>query len=105
MFQIYRGGQFYFVEETGENHGFAVVTDKLYRIMLYRVHDNGVWLYVNLCYVLQADEAYHIGPPTASQSYLCQDKIINIAKLSGAKVIYFLWRKVLKWTSWGNKKA
>jgi pyruvate carboxylase len=50
-------------------------------------------LYVNLCYVLQADEAYHIGPPTASQSYLCQDKIINIAKLSGAKVIYFCEEK------------
>lgn len=35
---------------------------------------------------LQADEAYHIGPPAASESYLRQDKILNVAKLSGAQV-------------------
>lgn len=36
----------------------------------------------------QADEAYNIGPATATQSYLCQDKIISIAKQSGAQAIH-----------------
>lgn len=34
----------------------------------------------------QADEAYHIGPPAANQSYLQQNIIINVAKKSGAQV-------------------
>ena len=35
IFQLYRGGQFLLVEETGENH--RPVTDKLCHIMLYWV--------------------------------------------------------------------
>lgn len=42
----------------------------------------------NSLHVSMADEAYHIGPPAASQSYLCKDKIINVAKASGAKAIH-----------------
>jgi hypothetical protein len=41
IFQLYRGDQFLLVAETGvpgENHRPAQVTDKLYHIMLYRVH-------------------------------------------------------------------
>ena len=34
----------------------------------------------------QADEAYNIGPPAASQSYLRQDAIMGVAKQSGAQV-------------------
>ncbi|XP_059171724.1 methylcrotonoyl-CoA carboxylase subunit alpha, mitochondrial-like [Physella acuta] len=39
-------------------------------------------------HVAMADEAYHIGPPAASESYLRQDKILNVAKLSGAQAIH-----------------
>ncbi|OWF40975.1 Methylcrotonoyl-CoA carboxylase subunit alpha, mitochondrial [Mizuhopecten yessoensis] len=35
-----------------------------------------------------ADEAYNIGPPAASQSYLCQDKIMNVVKASGAQAVH-----------------
>jgi len=35
-----------------------------------------------------ADEAYHIGPPPSSESYLRWEKIIEVAKLSGANAIH-----------------
>ena len=38
--------------------------------------------------LIQADEAYNIGPAAASQSYLRQDKIIDVAKTSGAQAIH-----------------
>ena len=39
-------------------------------------------------HVRKADEAYHIGPPTASESYLNIGKIIDAAKKSGADAIH-----------------
>ncbi|XP_076472864.1 methylcrotonoyl-CoA carboxylase subunit alpha, mitochondrial-like [Babylonia areolata] len=39
-------------------------------------------------HVALADEAYNIGPPAASQSYLRQDVIMNVAKQSGAQAIH-----------------
>jgi len=39
-------------------------------------------------HVRYADEAYHIGPPPASESYLRGDKIIEVAKKSGADAIH-----------------
>ena len=39
-------------------------------------------------HVRKADEAYHIGPATAAQSYLNIGKILNVAKLSGAEAIH-----------------
>ncbi|XP_015126568.1 methylcrotonoyl-CoA carboxylase subunit alpha, mitochondrial [Diachasma alloeum] len=35
-----------------------------------------------------ADEAYHIGPPASAQSYLRQDKIINVAKKAKCQAIH-----------------
>ncbi|XP_062621454.1 methylcrotonoyl-CoA carboxylase subunit alpha, mitochondrial-like [Saccostrea cucullata] len=39
-------------------------------------------------HVAMADEAFHIGPPAAAQSYLQQKKIIQVAKESGAQAIH-----------------
>ncbi|TDI95542.1 MAG: acetyl-CoA carboxylase biotin carboxylase subunit [Deltaproteobacteria bacterium] len=39
-------------------------------------------------HVLLADEAYHIGPPLPSESYLVKEKIIEVAKKSGAEAIH-----------------
>jgi 3-methylcrotonyl-CoA carboxylase alpha subunit len=42
----------------------------------------------NALHVEMADEAVHIGPAAASESYLVADKIINAAKLTGADAIH-----------------
>jgi 3-methylcrotonyl-CoA carboxylase alpha subunit len=39
-------------------------------------------------HVLAADEAYLIGPPPAKESYLCGDRILEVAKRSGAQAIH-----------------
>lgn len=39
-------------------------------------------------HVRLADEAYHIGPSPSSESYLAQDKLIEVAKKSGADAIH-----------------
>ena len=43
---------------------------------------------VNSKHVALADEAWRVGPPAVSESYLLGDKIIEIAKASGAKAIH-----------------
>lgn len=43
-------------------------------------------------HVQMADEAFYIGKPPAKESYLLGDKIIEIAKQSGAKVYKFKLR-------------
>ncbi len=42
----------------------------------------------NGLHVLLADEAYHIGPPPSAQSYLNIEKILEVAKKSGADAIH-----------------
>lgn len=39
-------------------------------------------------HVRLADEAYHIGPPPSTESYLVIEKIIDVAKKSGAEAIH-----------------
>jgi acetyl-CoA carboxylase biotin carboxylase subunit len=39
-------------------------------------------------HVRYADEAYHIGPPPATQSYLCIDKIIAVAREAQADAVH-----------------
>ena len=39
-------------------------------------------------HVRKADEAYHIGPPAATESYLNISKILSVAKLAGADAIH-----------------
>lgn len=41
---------------------------------------------LKLFYVSQADEAYRIGPPPSQQSYLCMEKVLEVAKKSGSLV-------------------
>lgn len=40
-------------------------------------------------FTLQADEAFYIGSSPATESYLVMEKILNVAKLSGAQVLLF----------------
>jgi len=42
----------------------------------------------NSMHVAMADEAYRIGPPASQQSYLMQDKVLEVAKTSGADAIH-----------------
>src|SRR5210317_253489 len=42
----------------------------------------------NAPHVRFANEAYHIGPPPARESYLVMDKIIAVARRSGADAIH-----------------
>eukprot|EP00057_Strongylocentrotus_purpuratus_P027279 XP_011681753.1 PREDICTED: methylcrotonoyl-CoA carboxylase subunit alpha, mitochondrial-like [Strongylocentrotus purpuratus] len=42
----------------------------------------------NSMHVAMADEAYHIGPAASQLSYLNKQKIIEVAKASGAKAIH-----------------
>nr|XP_055074817.1 methylcrotonoyl-CoA carboxylase subunit alpha, mitochondrial [Misgurnus anguillicaudatus] len=39
-------------------------------------------------HVAMADEAYHIGPAASQQSYLCMDKILEVAKKSCAQAVH-----------------
>src|SRR3546814_7053148 len=39
-------------------------------------------------HVLMADEAVHLGPPPAAQSYLLADKIIEACKATGADAVH-----------------
>ncbi|MGH7664570.1 MAG: acetyl-CoA carboxylase biotin carboxylase subunit [Gemmatimonadaceae bacterium] len=39
-------------------------------------------------HVREADEAVHIGPPPSSESYLCGDRIIDVARRTGAEAIH-----------------
>jgi acetyl-CoA carboxylase biotin carboxylase subunit len=42
----------------------------------------------NALHVRYADEAYHIGPPPARESYLNIERLINVAKEAGAEAIH-----------------
>ena len=42
----------------------------------------------NALHVRMADEAFHIGNAPSSESYLCWEKILEVAKKSGAEAIH-----------------
>jgi len=42
----------------------------------------------NALFAKYADEAYHIGPAKATESYLCVDTIVQVAKESGAQAVH-----------------
>ncbi|XP_056133165.1 methylcrotonoyl-CoA carboxylase subunit alpha, mitochondrial [Lampris incognitus] len=39
-------------------------------------------------HVAMADEAYHIGPAASQQSYLCMEKVLEVAKRSGSNAVH-----------------
>ena len=39
-------------------------------------------------FVKEADEAYRIGPPPSSDSYLRMDTILDVVKASGAQAVH-----------------
>lgn len=39
-------------------------------------------------HVAMADEAYHIGPAPSQQSYLCMEKVLEVAKKSGSHAVH-----------------
>lgn len=43
---------------------------------------------MNSMFVKEADEAYRIGPPQSSDSYLKMDTILEVAKASGAQAVH-----------------
>lgn len=42
----------------------------------------------NALHVEMADEAVHIGPPAAAESYLIADKIVEACKATGAEAVH-----------------
>ena len=42
----------------------------------------------NALHVKMADEAYHIGPPPANQSYIVIDKIMEAIRATGAQAVH-----------------
>ena len=43
---------------------------------------------MNSMFVSEADEAYRIGPPPSSDSYLMMDTILDVVKRSGAQAVH-----------------
>ena len=43
---------------------------------------------LNSMFVKEADEAYRIGPPPSSESYLKMDTILDVVKASGANAVH-----------------
>lgn len=50
---------------------------------------------VNAQHVKLADSAWHLGPAPALESYLCKEKIIDVALKAGAQVIFYDYKKSL----------
>lgn len=43
---------------------------------------------MNSMFVKEADEAYRIGPPQSSQSYLKMETILDVVKATGAQAVH-----------------
>lgn len=71
--------------KTVRQHVAKVVPINSFQTLLAKVCLVRTWGVVALV-SLQADEAYHIGPPPSQQSYLSMEKVLEVAKKSGSHV-------------------